>query len=223
MLVKVFVLGRPGSGKTTAIHHLLNLAQQRDYSAFSIDDYSILYRMSRDERYHEQFRRTAYDGFDVLDLSVFDTALQNLEQQVQAMSAHASNGIITIEFARNDYAQALSQFSADFLKDAYIFFVDADLETCIERIYQRVASPRTQSGHFVSDYIMHTYYSYDNWSYVSTQLMSVYHIYKMAQTFRNTGSVSHLLAQVERFAEHIFLNEFKQLASADQLKQLAHA
>lgn len=223
MLAKVFVLGRPGSGKTTAIYHLLNLAHQRGYSALSIDDYSILYRMSHDEKHHEQFRHTAYDGFDVLDLSVFDIALQRLEQQVRALSAHDSNGIITIEFARNDYAQALRQFSADFLQDAYIFFVDADLNTCIERIYQRIAAPQKTSGHFVSDYIMHTYYSYDNWPYVSTQLASTYHITKAIETFRNTGSISHLLTRVEQFAEHIFRTELGGPVPADPLKQLAHA
>ena len=31
MLVKIFVLGRPGSGKTTAMYHLLTLARQRNY------------------------------------------------------------------------------------------------------------------------------------------------------------------------------------------------
>ncbi|GLV57619.1 hypothetical protein KDH_44550 [Dictyobacter sp. S3.2.2.5] len=223
MLAKVFVLGRPGSGKTTAIYHLLNVTRQHGYTALNIDDYGILYRMSRDEKHHEQFRRTAYDGFDVLDLSVFDVALQRLEQQVRALSTLEDNGIITIEFARNDYAQALRQFSPDFLQDAYIFFVDADLNTCIERIYQRIAGPQTNSGHFVSDYIMHTYYSYDNWPYVSTQLASTYHITKTIETFRNTGSVPQLLTRVEQFAEHIFSTEFERPAPADPLKQLAHA
>ena len=222
MLVKIFVLGRPGSGKTTAIHHLLTLARQHNYSAQSIDDYSILYRMSRDEAHREQFRSTAYGGFDVLDLSIFDTALEILEQQVQTMSDQERDCIITIEFARNDYCQALSKFSPEFLKDAYVFFVDADLDTCIERIYQRVTSPLATNNHFVSDYIMHTYYSNDNWSYVSTQLKSAHHIYKDVRSFRNTGNLPQLLNAVEDFAEMIFHTEFCQEVEADQAKQLAH-
>ncbi|GCE25945.1 hypothetical protein KDA_14290 [Dictyobacter alpinus] len=223
MLVKIFVLGRPGSGKTTAIHHLLTLARQYDYSALSMDDYSILYRMSRDERHREQFRSTAYGGFDVLDLSIFDTALEVLQQQVEEMTNLEGDGIITIEFARNDYCQALSKFSPEFLKDAYVFFVDADLDTCIKRIYQRVTSPLATNNHFVSEYIMHTYYSNDNWSYVSTQLKSAHHIYKDVRAFHNTGSLPLLLDAVEDFAEIIFRTEFQLEVESEQHKQLAHA
>lgn len=222
MLVKVFVLGRPGSGKTTAMYHLLTLARQRNYSALSIDDYNILHHMSQQDTQHIQFRNTTYDGFDVLDPTVFDTALEVLEQQVQSMALLEDDGIITIEFARNDYAQALSQFSRDFLKDSYVFFVDADLNTCIERIYQRVGSPFAPSNHFVSDYVMHTYYDHENWSYVNSDLKTAHHIYKNVQTFRNTGNVSSLLQTVEGFAESLFLTEFHAVPLSARQQQLVH-
>lgn len=222
MLVKVFVLGRPGSGKTTAMYHLLNLARQRNYSALSIDDYNILHHMSQQDTQHIQFRSTTYDGFDVLDPTVFDTALEVLEQQVQSMTQLEGDGIITIEFARNDYAQALNKFSRDFLKDSYVFFVDADLDTCIERIYQRVASPFAQSNHFVSDYVMHTYYDHENWFYINFHLKAAHHIYKDVQTFRNTDNVCSLLHTVEDFAERLFLAEFHTRPLSKRHKQLAH-
>lgn len=222
MLVKVFFLGRPGSGKTTAMYHLLTLARQRNYSALSIDDYNILHHMSQQDSQHTQFRSTTYGGFDVLDPAVFDLALDELEQQVQKMTALEDNGIITIEFARNDYAQTLRKFSPEFLKDSYVFFVDADLDTCIERIYQRVSSPFVPSNHFVSDYIMHTYYNHENWSYVSSDVKAAHHIYKGVRTFRNTGNVPALLHTVEDFAEQLFQAEFQASPLAEIQKQLAH-
>jgi adenylate kinase family enzyme len=223
MLVKVFFLGRPGSGKTTAMYHLLALARQRNYSALSIDDYNILLHMSQQDSHHTQFRSTTFGGFDVLDPEVFDIALDVLEQQVQKMTTLEEDGIITIEFARNDYAQTLSKFSPEFLKDSYVFFVDADLDTCIERIYQRVTSPFTPSNHFVSDYIMHTYYNHENWSYVSSDVKTAHHIYKGVQTFRNTGNVPSLLHTVEDFAEQLFQAEFQAQPQSKTRKQLAHA
>ena len=222
MLVKVFVLGRPGSGKTTAMYHLLTLAHQRNYSTLSIDDYTILHSMSQQDTQHIQFRSTTFDGFDVLDPSVFDTALEILEQQVQRMADLDTDGVITIEFARDDYAQALSKFSLEFLQDSYVFFVDADLELCINRIYQRVTSPFTPSNHFVSDYIMRTYYSHENWSYISSDLKTAYHIFKGVQSFRNTGNMYSLLHAVENFAERLFQAEFHTTPCVEPSKQLAH-
>jgi adenylate kinase family enzyme len=209
MLIKVLVLGRPGSGKTTAIQELHNRAHYRAYSALSIDDYDILSRMSQEDTLHEKFRATEYGGFDVLDHSVFDTALEALEKQVQTALHTEKDGIITIEFARNDYRQALRRFSPDFLQDAYIFFVEADLHTCIQRIHERITKPTQLRQHFVSNYIMQTYYSKDNWTYVTDDLKTEYNIYKTVATFYNTGSITSLIERVHEFAEHLFAQEFQ--------------
>ncbi|GAC1368299.1 MAG: hypothetical protein NVSMB44_34600 [Ktedonobacteraceae bacterium] len=206
MLVKVFVLGRPGSGKTTVIQTLSAIARRNAYSVLCIDDYHILSRMFQADIHHEKFRTTSYGGFDVLDLSVFDTALEIVEQQVQAASQTEQDGIITIEFARDDYRQALHRFSPDFLKDAYIFFIEADLPTCIQRIHERVTKPAKQ--HFVSDYIMHTYYSRDNWTYVTDYIKKENSISKTVATFYNVGPLSSLTGAVDEFAHHLFQEEF---------------
>ena len=209
MLVKVFFLGRPGSGKTTAIQALCDIAHRRAYSAICMDDYNILSRMSQEDTQRKKFRTTDYEGFDVLDPGVFDTALEVLERQVQAALQTEKDGIITIEFARNDYRQALRRFSPDFLKDAYIFFVEADLNTCIQRIHKRVTNPTELKSHFVSDYIMRTYYSKDNWTYVTDKMKAEYSIYKTIAPYYNTGSLPRLLEVVNEFAEHLFMQEFR--------------
>ncbi len=227
MLIKVFVLGRPGSGKTTAIHELSNIAYHHAYSALCIDDYDILARMSQEDTLHEKFRTTDYGGFDVLEHSVFDTALEILERQTQAALQTEKDGIITIEFARDDYRQALHTFSPDFLKDAYIFFVEANLDTCIRRIHKRATKPTQLGHHFVSDYIMHTYYSKDNSTYFMDELKTEYSINKTIATFYNTGPLSNLVERVNEFAEHLFTQEFHarnyrqtDLTTADNLSQL---
>ncbi len=213
MLVKIFFLGRPGSGKTTAIQELCDIAHRRAYSTICMDDYHILSRMSQEDISQKKFRTTSYGGFDVLDPTVFDTALETLEQQVQVALQTERDGIITIEFARNDYRQALSQFSPEFLKDAYIFFIEADLNTCIQRIHQRATSSTTGSHtsskqHFVSDYVMHTYYSKDNWTYFIDEMKVEYTTYKKLASYYNTGSLSELLQVVNEFAEYLFAHEF---------------
>src|SRR6266566_6758631 len=83
MVVKVFVLGRPGSGKTTAVRHIIKLAQNRGWFAIRIKDYDILYGMFQADTEHKKFRPVAHGGFDVLDFSVLDTALEKLQKIVQ--------------------------------------------------------------------------------------------------------------------------------------------
>src|SRR5713226_3690176 len=111
MTVKLFVLGCAGSGKSTAAHHIVGLAQDAGYSAVHISDYGFLYEMFQaDIKAGGKKFRTAepaeYKGFDVLDPAVYDKALMQLEQAVPLSSSQA-NDFIIIEFARHDYSRAL--------------------------------------------------------------------------------------------------------------------
>jgi hypothetical protein len=109
----------------------------------------------------KQFRSTEFGGFDVLDFSVLDTALKQLEKQVRQNHYPLKDELIVIEFARDDYKKALSQFSPSFLKDAYFLYINADLQTCIQRVKNRVTESSTtdnQDNHFVSEHILTKYY-----------------------------------------------------------------
>jgi hypothetical protein len=190
MVVKMFVLGRPGSGKSAAVRYLSMLARDNGWSTRDINDYTILYEMFQQEMQqrelhpndmtHHQFEPAAHGGFDVHDLSVFDTALQTLEQQATDLEQEDSRHryrIIFIEFARNDYLHALQQFTASFLKDAFFLFIKADIPTCKQRIRQRAAHPQTPDDHFVSAYIFETYYNHDDGQYPILELNNTHDRY----------------------------------------------
>ena len=172
MLVKLFVLGRPGSGKSTAIRHIAELAGRRNYSTHYIKDYDILLEMYKQDVRQEQFLPADWDGFDVTDFSVLDTALEYLEAKVRSLEVSLlfseRKEIVMLEFARNDYVRALNNFSPDFLKEAYFLFIDANLEICIKRIRSRRTNTDSNSDHHsVSETIMNSYYHTDNWSHVA--------------------------------------------------------
>src|SRR5437762_11241884 len=106
MAVKLFILGLPGSGKSTVARYIAEYARDRQWSTTHINDYAILYEMFQKDT-QGQFKPAAYGGFDVHDLIVFDTALRKLEQKVKTHISTAQLEEITlIEFSRNNYEKA---------------------------------------------------------------------------------------------------------------------
>src|SRR5437868_3051345 len=162
MALKVFILGRPGSGKSTAFRHIKKYIEEQylDWSSIRFNDYDILREMFLFEKLFQtdmklrKFRATEHGGFDVLDFSVLDTALRELERKVRHRYSPKRDELIVIEFARDNYGKALQQFSSAFLKDAYFLFIETNMETCVQRVHDRVAHPMTIDDHFVSDDIL---------------------------------------------------------------------
>jgi hypothetical protein len=216
MGAKVFVLGRPGSGKSTVAHHMIELANRRGYQSLFVQDYDILYKMFLNDREHEQFRPTDRGGFDVIDYSVLDSALRHMEKEVEDVLTLKRTDLVCIEFARNDYRAALNIFSPLFLRDAYFFFIDSDLEFCIRRVQERVTDPPLPDHHFVSEYVMRTYYSNNNWEYMVQQCKRDYELCEEIVAVRNDGLLSMLMDEVNDFAERIFQRELVELLAGNR-------
>lgn len=202
MAVELFILGRPGSGKTTAARYISGLARDRRWSSIHINDYTILQEMFQTDT-ENKFRPTQHNGFDVVDFSVLDTALQEVEKRVEEYIS--SMELVTIEFARDDYSKALKQFSPDFLKDAYFLFIDADVETCLQRIHKRVAHPTTVDDHpSLSDDCFRVHYRKDNRPYITSNFKTDYSIDdKRVTIIDNTDSWEKFGEELKQFAENI--------------------
>jgi adenylate kinase family enzyme len=199
MGVKVFVLGRPGSGKSTAARHLNYLMRCQEWSVKHFNDYDILWEMFLADTEHKKFRPTPHNGFDATDFTVFDDALKELEKRVQAEVEQVN--LLTIEFARDDYRMALKQFSTEFLQDSYFLFLDADIETCLRRVHERVEHAETDDDHpSFSDDIFRWYYARDNRLYMANHLPKELGIHKLAKVIDNTGPLPEFLKYIKRFA-----------------------
>jgi adenylate kinase family enzyme len=209
MTVKVFVFGRPGSGKSTACYYITGLAWRKNRFVLRISDYEILWQMFLDDTEHKRFSPTEpYRGFDVLDFSVLDASLKEIERRVRkCLRSKKKNELIIIEFARDEYSKAIALFSRDLLEDAYFLFIEADVETCIQRVYERAARPITTDDNFVSDYVLRNYYYKDNRQYIASQLKVEYGVSKPVEIIDNVSSKQEFAEKVLRFAELIFEEE----------------
>ena len=162
MAVKLFVLGLPGSGKSGVARYIQMYARDKDWKATHFNDYAILKKMFHNDT-KKQFKPACHGGFDVIDFTVIDTALQELEQQVnQYLSSAKQQEIVLIEFARNDYLRAFQLFSDTLLQDAYFLYLDAEIKICKQRICERIEDPIYDDDYYVSEHIFETYYHEDD-------------------------------------------------------------
>lgn len=209
----VFVLGLPGSGKSTAARYIEMLVRDYSRTAYLLQDYRILYNMSLADKEGKRFSSTlpdGHDGFDVHDFSAFDDALRELVGQLPKKE-HVSetNAVNIIEFARDDYCKALELFASVPLTEAFFIFIDAEVETCKQRIKARIANPQTPDDNYVSEYIFEAYYSRDHRQYLTLTtacLKGRFHIdEKRIKVVDNTNDVTmqDFLSQVEEFVTPI--------------------
>ncbi len=214
MLVYVFVLGRAGCGKSAATRHMAAHLSQK-WEIKSLTDYKLLHDLFRNG--DPRFRASRLGGFDVIDFSALDEVLDKVEEQAKAFSKTplTKNTLVTIEFARDDYHQALHRFDQDFLGNAYFLFIDAELEICIQRVHQRqepipydtVDVPDDLlNNHFVSDTILRSYYnsSQYNRDYMSKHFCNDFSIDPQhIQFIDNNGEQKEFTDKIDRFLEKV--------------------
>lgn len=191
MAVKLFILGRPGSGKSAVRRYITKMAQHEFWSPYSIGDYKILHSMCAADSLHTQIRPADFGGFEVLNFSILDTALQIIERKVEkALEKQELDWprIAIMEFARGDYIQAFSQFDPAFLKDAHFLILDSDVDICEKRIEERTKHREFVDDTFVPHNIMEGYYQADVTQETMCQLREAFGLdAKSVQLIRTDG------------------------------------
>ncbi len=202
MFIIVFLLGRPGSGKSSVASLIEMFAGDRGWLTHYTNDYEHLQKMfllEKAERYpfeRRNFQLTGPEeckGFDVINFSVLSKVLEKMRREIEEVESESSgedNILFLIEFARDSYHDALQLFDSNFLQDAHLLYLDVDLESCIERNHRR-------SDHFISDEIMRTYYRNDDWSRVMYNLQHNWDKY----VIRNSGTLQDLKQEVEEWVD----------------------
>ena len=211
----IFILGLPGSGKSTAGRYAQKLAQKWGRIAQRFCDYDILYELYQLDmkRGEGRFESTEYEGFDVHGLDAFDDALGVLSSKVLdcAEKPGDNNMLCIVEFARDDYCNALGCFDPKLLPligNAHFLFVDADIPTCIQRILARVTKPnaeRTLDDHFVSNYIFDAYYQRDRRQYLESTAA------QLSERFYIQGNNIHVITNTKETSLDTFEQKVEQV------------
>ena len=226
MPVKLFILGRPGSGKSAAARYITMLAQYKSLLSIRVNDYNILLQMFQEDVNQHRFLPTTYveGGFDIVDFSVLDMALSKVERLTEEYRSSGKYDLIIIEFARADYSEAMKQFSSTFIPNAYFLLIHTDIKTCINRVNERTAHPVTPDDHYVSDKIMKDYYQKDNLLYMPAYLMTAHNVPNGKIKFiYNIGSLQAFFRRVDKFIETISELEIYPLPETGPIQLAASA
>lgn len=229
MSVNLFILGRPGCGKSHAARYVKKYLKmyfekyilvRRGWS-FSLNDYMFLKQLfvfdqHSCEEAQRRFRATDYDGFEVLDPRVFEEALHTIRKKAIVSWRQSDYDLVIIEFARANYSQALQIFREKFLQGAYFLFIDADINACFERIQIRVKHPQTPDDTFVSEHALTFLYSEDNRLYMSVGLSADFGLQQwQVRCIDNMTSIEDFEVQLRDFFQFIFTREFSKFPETD--------
>ena len=161
MTVKIFLLGRPGSGKSTTAKYIEELSLKiKGWKLYRFNDHPILEQMLR-----KGDGRIAHDGdgFIVHDDTAFEDALKHLNIAVtKHLNLDQKDEIVVIEFARSNYTQAVSHFSKNVVEDAYCICINTDIPICITRTRERAVSQTNLDDHPISEKALNLHYATQN-------------------------------------------------------------
>ncbi|MCT4628822.1 AAA family ATPase [Winogradskyella sp.] len=156
----IFLIGRPGSGKSEIANELFEYLQELNYQKESIgyiDDYNILHDWSKDINiigieHHEP------DGFIVTENDIYNRCELELINRID----NSENEILIVEFSRNVYYDFYrSLLSKNIMKKSLIFYLNTSVKTCLQRNINRKYSGQIPTK-YVPENIIKDFYENDD-------------------------------------------------------------
>jgi tRNA uridine 5-carbamoylmethylation protein Kti12 len=161
----MFLLGRPCSGKTSAIHLITKHLQSENLgyieSQISVhNDYRLLLTKFECDKTQKDFEPGPSKGFRVKNFDILDECLRELN--MITINELDRKQFIIIEFSRKNYVSALMNFDPKILNSCTLFYLQTPLDICIKRNEGRKDKESTGESGYVPPDILETYYKDDD-------------------------------------------------------------
>jgi hypothetical protein len=210
----VFVLGRPGCGKSALYRELEGRILEGGQAATveRVDDFPKLWALvvQDDAREAEGKERIWFGRTEEGDLCIINDGFLDLilrEVNLDLLEIDRPDHLVFIEFARGNYVGALLNFDRRILENCAVIYLEASFETCWARNVARHAESvdAGSDDHLVPRGVMEKRYLHDDRDalvrYLEQQGIPV------AVVNNEADGEEHLLAQVEELCRDSFLRE----------------
>ncbi len=158
----VFLIGRPGCGKSAAYHVLEEELRARGYGGElkRIDDFPFLKHIFDTDVEYKRHRPAPGGGVKIIDDTVWDDLARALNQE--ALKLQSPSRLLFIEFSRDNYRRAFKHFDPELIRGSLIVYVDCSWDMCWERNVRRAKLEKGLDAHLVSREEMEITYKYDD-------------------------------------------------------------
>ena len=158
----VFLIGRPGCGKSIVYKILVEQLRARGYKGdiMRVDDFPILKGIFEQDVEQKRHRRFPGGGMKITDDNVWRDLSMALNEQ--ALKLQSENRLLFIEFSRDSYVQAFKHFSPEVMQNSAIIYIDAPFDVCWERNARRAREEKGLDAHLVSREEMEKTYLHDD-------------------------------------------------------------
>lgn len=132
----LFVIGRPGTGKTTIINKLkFKIENTFSYKSYVLNDWDILNDLAISKKYPD-YIQPFEKGFKVLNDEIYSIAMARLIDHI--LSMNDKYDLLFIEFARTDYCEPFNELTKHISSShLFVIFASAHYDLCIERNEKR--------------------------------------------------------------------------------------
>jgi len=207
----VFLLGRPGCGKSAVYRELeTRLISSGEASSFErVDDFPKLWaKFKKDDALTSTGKKRIYSkqtddgGYLVTNPAVWNDILKELNKDV--LGKQKSGHIVFIEFSRSLYVEALSNFDENIIGKSLVIYIDVSFDICWDRNVKRheAAVAEGSDDHLVSREEMEkTYLNDDRDAFVAYLKESNTPVYVINN---EKDGDSYLRSQVDNLIEKIF-------------------
>lgn len=164
MFAYVFLLGRPGCGKSVAYQILVGRMREEGLAKEfrRVDDYPILKEVVKQDIDFK--KHVPSEGeFQITDRSIYDDVLKEVSYRLKGLQKPSR--MIFVEFARNNYTDALRNFDREVLDRSLIVYFYCPFEVCCERNIRRFeeTGPKGLDEHIVPRDQMEKYYRHEDY------------------------------------------------------------
>jgi len=199
----VFMLGRPGCGKSAVYRELeKRIVEENLAKTFErVDDFPKLWnKFITDDKLEKEGGKRIYSrptddgGYKVTNDAVWNDILKDVNADILQIQK-GDDHLIFIEFSRSSYMQALANFDRSILEKSLVIYIDVNFEICWQRNVARHEAAIAAGGddHLVSrDEMEATYLKDDKSALIHSKK------YNVVLVNNEKDGIEHLQSQVEK-------------------------